>query len=201
MTIRLLPVSAILISWWLCGSAAHADSGLDECAELVDNAERLACYDRVARESDSGRDNAVDTVSEPAGTTPDNVAPASATAAAAATLPPATESPSENTAGQPAGVSEEPMQAEADFGVEPRMQRDENKNKLREIYANVVSIDRTASGKRVFRLDNGQIWLEQSKSRSPNLKPGDSVRIKAGSFGSYKLFGDGKVSTKVERIR
>lgn len=179
MTIRPSLAIVLLVSWWIACSATSAASGAGDCGDVVDDAERLACYDRIARQPDGGEDEGLDPAPATAAQSEDEIRPTGTT-----------------------DGGEDVLQAEADFGVEPRMRQAESeKSKLREIYATVVSIDQTSSGKRVFTLDNGHVWLEQTLTRRLKLKPGESVRIKAGSLGSYKLFGEGKVSTKVERIQ
>jgi hypothetical protein len=194
---RFFFMTVLLVAGQLACSASRADSDLDDCAGLLDDAQRLACYDRVAGQSGSGTDAAIDTLPVAAPAPPAEASPTAVRALLGATE----ESEIEAAAGQAAGGSEGAQRAEDDFGAGPRMRRNENaETELREIHASVVSIDQTASGKRVFYLDNGHVWREQSKSRSLRLSPGESVRIKAGSLGSYKLFGNGKVSTKVDRM-
>lgn len=169
--------TAILFTCWLACPAVYAGPGFDDCSRIVDDAERLACFDRVAQEPHAGNRRSTDSAPDAQSEAEE---PASATAS------------DENTTAV----------AEAEFGVEPRMHSAEKADsKLREIRATVISIDETKSGKRIFMLDNNQVWLEQSTSRRPQVKAGDSVRIKAASLGSYKLFGGSRVSTRVERIR
>ena len=65
----------------------------------------------------------------------------------------------------------------------------------------VVSV--TRPGDREYRivLDNGQVWQENEHNIDLELAVGDTVRIKAGSLGSFFLRTESGHSTRVRRIR
>lgn len=88
---------------------------------------------------------------------------------------------------------------ESDFGKEARMEED--REQLEELSASVAGIETRTNGKRIFTLDNGQVWAEQAERKQLRVDTGDPIRIRAGSLGSFRLFASGKVSTRVERIR
>lgn len=94
----------------------------------------------------------------------------------------------------------EPARAEleAAFGMEARLA--EQGESLEQIGAKLETVETLGSGKRIFRLDNNQVWAEQTANPRVRLAAGDQVRIKAGSLGSFRLFGTGKKSTRVERV-
>jgi hypothetical protein len=98
----------------------------------------------------------------------------------------------------PAAVASD-AQLASDFGKEARM--DEEREQLEELSASVAGVETRANGKRIFTLDNGQVWAEQSESKQLRVDTGDRIRIRAGSLGSFRLFASGKVSTRVERVR
>lgn len=54
--------------------------------------------------------------------------------------------------------------------------------------------------KMVFRLENGQIWL-QTAPRSLPIKAGDEVTIKSAIMGGYMLRNENGTSTRVRRIK
>ena len=54
-------------------------------------------------------------------------------------------------------------------------------------------------GQTVFKLENGQIWM-QSSPRDLPFKEGDRVTIKSGTIGGYILRSESGTSTRVQRI-
>ena len=161
-----------------------------QCLQIGNDADRLACYDRMASSSGpqqvdvalAGQQSAPADVSEATEAQPTGTASVDTGSSTADDLPPAVE----------------------DFGKDEgmlRAERERERGSVREIHATVESIVQNRYGKRTFTLDNGQVWVERFESRSLKLEPGDQVRIKSGALGSYRLFGSGKVSSKVQRVR
>lgn len=173
-----LPLSALLFM----AAAVSAEPDLSECAEEQSDAARLACYDRVAR-----------------GATDDDNQPSEAKAAAE---PHAMDAAVPNAA-EPDATTDETAAAVDNFGMNRNVAAANEKTPpaLDEIYATIVEIETKRYGKRVFTLDNGQVWVEQSTAKSVRVEPGDEVRIKAGVLGSFKLIDSNRRSTRVERIR
>ena len=66
------------------------------------------------------------------------------------------------------------------------------------IEAIVVEVHKSASGKAVITLDNGQVWKQSDSSRA-RLSVNDKVTIRRRSFGSYSLYST-KTSIRVKRI-
>lgn len=168
--------------------AVDLQDGLLRCSQEENDAARLDCYDReIARIRQSAPAQRVDeSMWNPAIAKPE-----ATTATESKTVSLATES----------GLQESNI---ADFGKDEKMlrsEREQESGSIDEMYATVVAIEKSASGKRVFSLDNGQVWLEKFETRALKVEPGDPVRIKSGAFGSYRLFGSAKLSAKVERIR
>ena len=64
----------------------------------------------------------------------------------------------------------------------------------------VVAIKDEPQKKMVFRLENGQIWLQNSPQNLP-IKSGDKVTIKSASIGGYLLRSESGTSTRVRRIK
>ena len=69
---------------------------------------------------------------------------------------------------------------------------------LDQMEATIARIDKTASGKIVITLDNGQVWL-QTDNRRVRLSEQDKITIHRASFGSYMLRTEDKV-LRVKRI-
>ena len=53
----------------------------------------------------------------------------------------------------------------------------------------------------MITLDNEQVWAEIAPGSTIRLKPGDPVRIQAGTLGSFLLIAPNGRSSKVSRIR
>lgn len=178
----ILPV----LAWFFMAPAVGAEPDLSECVKEQSDAARLACFDRVAQgaaESDQPAPAATKTQEPPA-----------AAAESSQPAPPATE---------PGASPEGEAEAIDNFGMNRNVAEanDTAPPELDEIQVAIVDIETLRSGKRVFTLDNGQVWMEQSVAKSLRLKPGDEVRIKAGVLGSFKLLDANRRSTRVERIR
>jgi len=167
-------------------AAVGAEPDLSECSDEKDDAARLACYDRAA---EGGAERDTDVPRAPA-------APEQPAADSKAAV-------SGSSGQEPVAAANEVAEEVDNFGMHPGI-AGENKDapqKLDQIYATVVDIKTRHYGERIITLDNGQVWEEDEPSSSVRLEVGDSVRIKAGSLGSFKLFGSSKRSTKVQRVR
>ncbi|HEX7063094.1 MAG TPA: hypothetical protein VF200_14070 [Woeseiaceae bacterium] len=158
--------------------AQGVPDALRRCAAIDDDAARLACYDAYvagARAAASAGTREARDASKQAG--------GGEAVSGAGT-------PSSDTA------ADRSAEAEARFGLP-----DAPEEEAKEITATITDIAEGAYGVRTFTLDNGQVWVEDSRARTLKLKVGDTVRISAGLFGSYRLRGSGNRSTSVDRIR
>ncbi|MEM8626714.1 MAG: hypothetical protein AAGF32_02130 [Pseudomonadota bacterium] len=169
---------------WAMPAAVQADepTTLAQCAELQDDAKRLACFDRLSR---------TDPVPPPAapeapadGTAPQAQDPMDTSASASTstvTAPPAAE-PAPPPAAAPR--RQEPL-TEEDFGLE--QQRVAEAQVIDRITAGVIGGFQGWTERTVFELDNGQIW-EQISSRHFNYAgPDRQVEIRRAAFGSFFL--------------
>lgn len=166
------------VSWALAaglsistGMADEVPEQLRRCAEIEDDARRLACYDRHVRGG-----------------------AAETTAAAPSAAAPVSGSPAP-------GSSEPPPAADAEQGFGLPEEREQREEEPDLISARITRIDVRRNGERIFTLDNGQMWVEDSPAPSLRLEVGDTVTIKAGLFGSHRLFGSGHRSSGVDRVR
>ena len=127
--------------------------------------------------------------------------PVSPTAASAAPVAP-TVAPSAAAA---AAAAAQPSQAgtpspEDRFGL--RVDRKEQKKgELTELSATATAISAKPRGELVITLDNGQVWGEIAPGSKIKVKPGDAVKIEAGTLGSFILIAPNGRSSKVTRIR
>jgi hypothetical protein len=144
-----------------------------DCAEIEDNAERLACYDAAHQAPPSPP--AETSAPPPAG---------SATPAPAAAAPPEAKSAAPVAAAAPDEFGrEEPLDAPREY-----------------IEATIVEV--TTSGFiHYLHLDNGQVWREVEDS-TLRFREGRKVTITDGILNSYdlKMEGQNKI-VKVRRVR
>lgn len=161
------------------GQPVRAQSSLPEsmraCIGLLEDAARLACYDRAVSALDSAA-----------------AAQAAERAQAAARLA------QEQAARAQAQQAQEAQEAAAraararvdafganSMGAEARPA--EAADALDQLEAKVVEIFTTAQKQMVVVLDNGQIWRQTERELPIVVRPGDAVTIKAGLLGSYRL--------------
>jgi hypothetical protein len=191
---------------------------LEACSHIRRDADRLACFDREAAAASRG----TSAKSPPAGTSEAPAEPraagASSTTSPAATPPAASPPPaSPLPASQPPAPLPAPLAAQAapasltpeqKLGLSPEgVRKLEAKQgvkmapEVKNLTAHIASVSRTASGRMVMTLDNGQVW-RQSESRSTfeAPQPGELATISHGALGSFWLATGKHNWTRVERI-
>ena len=90
-----------------------------------------------------------------------------------------------------------------DFGKPPP---EPAPGELNEIGSPVLEFAKTARGKAVFILENGQVWRQLDSDTTTVLDPERgtkmAVRIERGALGSYNLTIDGRnILVKVNRLK
>lgn len=151
---------------------AHSTESLAQCSHVPDDAERLACYDRL-----SGRAPTVRTES-----TAQLPAPVRASAVASG----------------PTTV----LDPVAAFGLSQQEIEERDPTGWTEsITGTVGSVSQAASGRYVVTLGNGQAWIQTNTDSYPVLKTGDAVEIRRAALGSYVLNGPRSISWRVRRVR
>ena len=182
---RLMPtlvVLAVSLSFSPVGKAAELTADqLRTCQQLEDAAQRLQCFDALAER--------VLGVEEAAAVA---VAPA-ATAAAAAPTASAVEQPAASIESEPvvpaaAAVVAAEAQPEpsVNTAAEESFGRREEPEKPESIQTVIDKTDKTAYGKLVLYLDNGQVW-QQLDSLRTTFKAGDEIIISSAVSGSFLL--------------
>lgn len=182
-------------------SGAHAADGNSpqQCAALGDDAERLACYDRIFR--------------APAGTVPAVTGAASTAAGAAATTTPAPAAKS-GVATDAAAVLAPAASAAApaatspqdDFGLTEAAKRarepEETRGKLLDsISGTVAKVARQPAGELILTLENGQVWTQLEVDPRARVAVGDTVTIRKAALGSHLLVTANRYATRVRRVR
>jgi hypothetical protein len=97
----------------------------------------------------------------------------------------------------------EPLTKSQDFGKPPPPPREPE---VKEIGATVLEFSRTARGRALFVLDNGQTWrqLDADSTVVRDPQPGEPMRvtIETGALGSYNLAIEGRAGAiKVRRAK
>ncbi len=86
---------------------------------------------------------------------------------------------------------------DADFGLEKQRSEIEGES----LTSGIAAIGKDGYGKLIFELDNGQVWRQIEYKRFL-AKEGQTVVIRHGSFGSYKMYIEGKsIWTRVRRVQ
>lgn len=182
LPMRIHIAAAIL---FLAVGPVHADPARDaltnlvKCADITDASQRLACFDAAT-----------------AGARAALAAPAPAAAAA----PPAKEKNIIDWFGFP---KSQPVTKTEDFG---KPAPEPAPNEVTEISSNVLEFAKTARGKALWVLENGQVWRQIDGDNTDVYAPGTGetmkVTIETGVFNSYNLVIAGRKGLiKVTRLK
>jgi hypothetical protein len=178
---RILIAAAIMV---LAAGQAHADPARDaladvvKCAEITDAPKRLACFD---------------------------AATAGAKAALATPVPAAAASPAKekNILDWFGFPRSQPVTKTEDFG---KAAPEPGPNEVTEVSSNVLEFAKTARGKALFVLENGQVWRQIDGDSTDVYAPAGGetmkVTIDTGMFNSYNLVIVGRRGLiKVTRLK
>ena len=171
-------LSCLFISGLISVSPVLAESG-QGCA-LIENAQkRLACFDRQFPRPEE---------------TPGSLNPDSETSGKSAT-------PAADSHPEPVSDHADPVGAVEDLSspAPPRRGRLFGWLETLDMDSEIAAVRRGAQQRMVFRLTNGQIWM-QSTPRELPFSTGDKVKIKSGRVGGYIMRSESGTSTRVRRI-
>jgi hypothetical protein len=181
-----VPASIVLLSVGMIAGGAGLPTELIECRALTSSLARLDCYDQAIDAHAAAPSQAA----EPE--TAENPAPLAPTAAVAATAA------SEPVLSSGPELSQEDLFGQGEAELRKSVQEATDTEEIDRIEAIVVEVHKSASGKAVITLDNGQVWKQSDSSRA-RLSVNDKVTIRRRSFGSYSLYST-KTSIRVKRI-
>ena len=169
-------------------AAAASPSALQACAAVVADAERLACYDRLAgRVMPSVAAQGVRAPAPAATASPSPAAPAAAGAASTAPAP--------APAPAPAALAPSPKESFGSYQLEhPKPQVVAAKS----LEAHVVALGRSQGGYVTVSLEGGAIW--ELDEEDPLLAVGQSVTITRAALGSYILRTPSQRTHRVRRL-
>lgn len=79
---------------------------------------------------------------------------------------------------------------------------DSGDDAVNQIEATLSAVERNGSGRLVYTLDNGQVWV-QTDSSAPGRSPraGQAVVVRRASLGSFMISVEGRPGVRVQRIR
>jgi hypothetical protein len=170
-------------------AAALPQSVLQACASIGADADRLACYDRlagrVAQSADAQRAKASPAAAVPAvAATPAPVAVLPVAAASSAAPVPVTPvPPPKESFGLYEAEHPQPIPVAAAVSLEAR----------------VVALDRTADGRMSVSLEGGAVW--ELDEADPLLAIGETVTITRAAFRSYIMHTPTRRTHRTRRLR
>ena len=86
----------------------------------------------------------------------------------------------------PNEISEEELFGKSAEEAQRSMEQASGIERVDELEARVNRIQTLSSGKIVVELDNGQVW-RQTDTAKPRVDEGDTVIVRRGSLGSYRM--------------
>ena len=178
--VRLVLVAVAGMGATLPAVSQSSATDLNECAAIQTQAERLACYDKLA-----GRG----TTSPRAAATPQPAPPPAA---------PAASSTRKQAPPPPAAAAPAPDSPEA-FGLYKAEHPAAPKSPVDTVTGKVVDLKYDAYGRETISLEGGAVW--QLAGSDAILAKGDEVKIKRAAMGSYLMTTSAGRQHRVKRLR
>ncbi len=177
--LRHLGTACLLLAVSLPAVSQTLSERLQGCVKETNDAQRLACYDRVSATVSGATES-----------------PAPAPAAAAPATPQSVAQPTQAVAPAPAAAVSGGKTAEDEVGGYQFRDKETTPEEAEEeavaLRARVVQCQRErGSGSWYFRLDNDQVWKQTDRRRLNFVDCDFDVRILEGGFG-YEMHIDGR---------
>lgn len=170
--------------------AAKDLSGLEECARIHSNTERLACFDALAADMLQSKP-ARQTVKQTSDEAKEKAQQDKRRANAPAELSRSSQQPAREAASQSQNAVKE-------FGLENRQKPD--KEEVEEVTSTVIGLEKSPRGKLILKLENGMIW-QQKNDDYFKAEINDEATVSRGFFGVFYLGVEGtNRRIKVERV-
>ncbi len=166
-----------------------ASAAPQDCAQIENARERLACFDaQYPRDPDKPFIDS--TPLRP------RTAPQPSSAVAAPTPQTGGQRQTDRNTGQVTPPNEDaPIRGQTE-----REKRLFDRGPDIDFTTTIAAIKAEPQQKMVFRLENGQVWIQTAPRTSP-FEVGDSVTIKSAMLGGYIMRSEGGTSTRVTRIQ
>jgi hypothetical protein len=172
-----VPAAVAVLSVLVIPLSLQAAEPAHPCAGLYDDAQRLGCYDGAF-----GRP-----------VRPIAAAPATATTATAANTSTAVTAAVATAAVVTAAPAPAPSPAPKASKPAPESQPDTYKSSVKEV-------SRTADGRFMAKLENGEEWLQLERDSAVDVKVGETVTLKKMLFGNYSLVTRTGYTVRVKRL-
>ena len=202
---RLKAAMALSLLWSAVAIAAPDEEKVSEallaCAAVTDDVRRLECFDE--KMTDTGPASiAEDVVENPPVELEQEASPISVDKAAAAAvgLEQAASPPNVDNAPAASEQAASPTVEAAvpsatssvdEFGMTEKLASqspDEDRPvEVTEITAKVTEVTKRPGGEHIVTLDNGQVWTEKRVEHGFRVKVGDTMTIKKGKMGGYRM--------------
>lgn len=189
----LIILSSVVVLPAKAGTVLQA---IDKCSKVENSLQRLNCYDGVA----TGINKQTAVIEDSQGVAPvkSKIENTVSSVVAPAPVLSASSVVSSKMPGEPKNKTKDSSQAQRNFGNEKELIAQQSVDK---IYATVVKVTKNGRNKRVFTMDNGQVW-RQTQSDSLKIKQGDTIYIDRGILGSFYMSKDDvNRKFKVKRVK
>ncbi len=143
----IVPAGVAVLSVAMIAGGAELPAELIDCRALTSSVARLDCYDQAIDAHTAAPSQAAEH------RTAENPAPVAPTAAAA-------------TAASVPKLSQEDLFGKGETELRKSVQEATDTEEIDRIEARVVEVRKSASGKAIITLDNGQVWKQSDSSRA-----------------------------------
>lgn len=179
-------------------AAAQNVNPVDYCRENSGGkSERIACLEAAIMTLMSQQ-----TASAPAPEAPETAAPAPVAELQAEPEEPLALAEAEET---PSGLGAEQVNAKRERESKKAREKKKEKEKAEAVAARIIDFARSASGRLILVLDNGQVWAQRSSDNTNvRLREGETpeVRIRRGAISGYRMeISDPDRTIIVERLQ
>ncbi len=155
-----------------------------KCVSMQDDSERLACFDKGVGD--------LDVAPEPV---QDDRVESGATAATQTIIEPVAVVPVAAT--QPRAEVPASSDTVESFGLSSWKDKE---GEIREVSSTVANVSKRAYGQLVVTLDNGQVWTEKDPVQGFRVREGDTLTIRKGTFGGFRMINSGNRSSPAIRM-
>jgi len=175
-----------------------------KCVSMQDDTERLACFDKEVGNPDVAPEPVQDDGPDPG-----------ATAATETEVEPVQDDRADQGATAATQTEVEPVAVVAVAATQPRAEAPasgdtvesfglsswkDKEDEIREITSTVTNVSKRAYGQLVVTLANGHVWTEKDPVQGFRVREGDTLTIRKGTFGGFRMVTSGNISSPAIRM-